>query len=180
MYLSVVKCLNRLTSRRLCSDKLCQKLGSHLARFDRIFKSVLTFLRWCSNNRSRSIRFWWLDGSTVEYLLSNNVSKTLSFFLLLRNLHIFESKGWQGYWSLVFKNLKLYLFLEHQYQPVSSFVLTAAILVYPYLQFKYCLCTSNKNQHTLVLFNGNRFRYLMEIDFVRALQHVVHEHWKKV
>jgi len=29
---------------------------------------------------------------------------------------------------------KLYLFLEHQYQPVSSFLLTAAILVYPYLQ----------------------------------------------
>jgi len=28
---------------------------------------------------------------------------------------------------------KLYLFLEHQYQPVSSFLLTAAILVYPYL-----------------------------------------------
>jgi len=28
---------------------------------------------------------------------------------------------------------KLYLFLEHQYQPVSSFLLTAAILVNPYL-----------------------------------------------
>ena len=28
---------------------------------------------------------------------------------------------------------KLYLFLEHQYQPVSSFLLPAAILVYPYL-----------------------------------------------
>ena len=36
---------------------------------------------------------------------------------------------------------KLYLFLEHQYQPVSSFLLTAAILVYPYLQLKHCLCT---------------------------------------
>jgi len=55
------------------------------------------------------------------------------------------------------QNWKLYLFLEHQYQPVSSFLLTAAILVYPYLQFKYCLCTSNKNQHALMLFNGNRF-----------------------
>jgi len=32
---------------------------------------------------------------------------------------------------------KLYLFLEHQYQPVSSFLITAAILVYPYLQLKY-------------------------------------------
>ena len=32
------------------------------------------------------------------------------------------------------------LFLEHQYQPVSSFLLTAAILVYPYLQ-QHCLCT---------------------------------------
>jgi len=32
------------------------------------------------------------------------------------------------------------LFLEHQYQPVSSFLLTAAILVYPYLQLKHCLC----------------------------------------
>ena len=31
---------------------------------------------------------------------------------------------------------KLYLFLEHQYQPVSSFLLTAAILVYPYLQLR--------------------------------------------
>jgi len=27
---------------------------------------------------------------------------------------------------------KLYLFLVHQYQPVSSFLLTAVILVYPY------------------------------------------------
>ena len=36
---------------------------------------------------------------------------------------------------------KLCLFLEHQYQPVSSFLLTAAILVYPYLQLKHCLCT---------------------------------------
>ena len=54
---------------------------------------------------------------------------------------------------------KLYLFLEHQYQLVPSFVLTAAILVYPYLQLKYCLCTSNKNQHALMLFNGNRFRH---------------------
>jgi len=36
---------------------------------------------------------------------------------------------------------KLYLFLEHQYQPVSSFLLTAAILAYPYLQLKHCLCT---------------------------------------
>jgi len=36
---------------------------------------------------------------------------------------------------------KLYLFLEHQYQPVSSFLLTAAIFVYPYLQLKHCLCT---------------------------------------
>jgi len=36
---------------------------------------------------------------------------------------------------------KLYLFLEHQYQPVSSFLLTAAIPVYPYLQLKHCLCT---------------------------------------
>ena len=48
---------------------------------------------------------------------------------------------------LWFQNWKLYLFLEHQYQPVPSFLLTAAILVYPYLHFKYCLCTSNKNQH---------------------------------
>ena len=39
---------------------------------------------------------------------------------------------------------KLYLFLEHQYQPVSSFLLTAAILVYPYLQLKHCLCTLHK------------------------------------
>jgi len=54
---------------------------------------------------------------------------------------------------------KLYLFLEHQYQLVPSFVLTAAILVYPYLQLKYCLCTSNRNQHALMLFNGNRFRH---------------------
>jgi len=36
---------------------------------------------------------------------------------------------------------KLYLFLEHEYQTVSSFLLTAAILVYPYLQLKHCLCT---------------------------------------
>jgi len=54
---------------------------------------------------------------------------------------------------------KLYLFLEHQYQPVSSFLLTAAILVYPYVQIKHCLCTRNKNQHALMLFNGNRFRH---------------------
>jgi len=39
---------------------------------------------------------------------------------------------------------KLYLFLEHQYQPVSSFLLIAAILVYPYLQLKHCLCTLHK------------------------------------
>jgi len=39
---------------------------------------------------------------------------------------------------------KLYLFLEHQYQPVSSFLLTAVILVYPYLQLKHCLCTLHK------------------------------------
>jgi len=57
------------------------------------------------------------------------------------------------------ENWKLYLFLEHQYQPVSSFLLTAAILAYPYLQFQSCLCTSNKNQHALMLFNGNRFRH---------------------
>jgi len=44
-------------------------------------------------------------------------------------------------------NSKHYLFPEHQYQRVSSFLLTTAILVYPYLQFKNCLCTSNKNQH---------------------------------
>jgi len=37
---------------------------------------------------------------------------------------------------------KLYLFIEHQYQPVSSFPLTVAILVYPYL--KHCLCTLHK------------------------------------
>jgi len=34
---------------------------------------------------------------------------------------------------------KLYLFLEHQYQPVSFFRLTAAILVYPCLHLKQCL-----------------------------------------
>jgi len=39
---------------------------------------------------------------------------------------------------------KLYLFLEHQYQPVPSFLLTAAILVYPYLQLKHCMCTLHK------------------------------------
>jgi len=32
---------------------------------------------------------------------------------------------------MLFLTYKLYLFLEHQYQPVSSFLLTAAILVYP-------------------------------------------------
>jgi len=26
-------------------------------------------------------------------------------------------------------------------------------------KFKYCLCTRNKNQHALMLFNGNRFRH---------------------
>jgi len=31
---------------------------------------------------------------------------------------------------------KLYLFLDHQYQPVSFFLLTAVILVYPYLGLK--------------------------------------------
>jgi len=51
--------------------------------------------------------------------------------------------------EMVFKvnTWKLYLFLEHQYQPVPSFLLTAAILVYPYLQLKYSLCTSDRNQH---------------------------------
>jgi len=43
-----------------------------------------------------------------------------------------------------FNTWKLYLFLEHQYQPVASFLLTAAILVYPYLQLKHCLCTLHK------------------------------------
>jgi len=52
------------------------------------------------------------------------------------------------------------LFLKQQYQAVSSFLLTAAILVYAYLQLKYCLCTSNKNQHALMLFNGNRFFHM--------------------
>jgi len=37
--------------------------------------------------------------------------------------------------SIVDKNWKLFLFLEHQYQPVSCFLLTVVILVYPYLQF---------------------------------------------
>ena len=27
------------------------------------------------------------------------------------------------------------------------------------IRFKYCLCRSNKNQHALMLFNGNRFRH---------------------
>jgi len=45
---------------------------------------------------------------------------------------------------LIYHIWKLYLFLEHQYQPVSSFLLTAAILVYPYLQLKHCLCTLHK------------------------------------
>jgi len=39
---------------------------------------------------------------------------------------------------------KLYLILVHQYQPVPSFLLTATILVYPYLQLKHCLCTLHK------------------------------------
>jgi len=57
---------------------------------------------------------------------------------------------------------KLYLFLEHQYQPVPSFLLTAAILLYPYLQLKYSLCTSDRNQHVQMLFNGNRFRLCLK------------------
>jgi len=30
-------------------------------------------------------------------------------------------------------------------------------------QFKYCLCISNKNQHALMLFNGNRFCHTASI-----------------
>ena len=46
-----------------------------------------------------------------------------------------------------FNTWKLYLFLEYQYQAVSSFLLTAAILVYPYLQLNvnqslHCSCQS--------------------------------------
>jgi len=45
---------------------------------------------------------------------------------------------------------------------INLCLLTATILVYPYLQFKYCLCTSNKNQPALLL--------SMEIHF--AMQHL--------
>jgi len=48
----------------------------------------------------------------------------------------------QKLWSKINKLMnyliswKLYLFLDHQYQPVSFFLLTAVILVYPYLGLK--------------------------------------------
>jgi len=59
---------------------------------------------------------------------------------------------------------KLYLFLEHQYQHVPSFLLTAAILVYTYLQLKYCLYTSHKYQHANIFGHGLNMPH-GEIDF---------------
>ena len=65
---------------------------------------------------------------------SYNVMGSFAFFVFVRHTC-----------SLFLVTWKLYLFLEHQYQPVTSFLLTAAILVYPYLQLKYSLCTSNNH-----------------------------------
>jgi len=63
---------------------------------------------------------------------------------------------------------KLYLFLEHQYQPVPSFLITVAILVYPYLQLKFCLCTSTKT--------STHWCYLMEVYFRLAKSISMKEH----
>ena len=76
------------------------------------------------------------------------------FALLLKSV---SSGAVQVFATKVYFTWKLYLFLERQYQPVPSFLLTAAIFVYPCLQLEYSLCTSHKNQYAEMLFNGNRF-----------------------
>jgi len=65
----------------------------------------------------------------------------MQYFLNVGSVASENQNELRGFNTLFHYTWKLYLFLEHQYQPVSSPLLTAAILVYPYLQLKHCLCT---------------------------------------
>ena len=77
----------------------------------------------------------------------------------IRNVVLLRAFSIKYHFVIVsFFTWRLYLILEHQYQPVPSFLLTAAILVCPYLQLKYSLCTSGRNQHAYRC-------YLMESPF---------------
>ena len=92
-------------------------------------KFVLTFLRWCFNNRSRSIHLCWISSVKQRF-------KNIIFALCFCAIHTFFKEKTDRDTDHLSTTLESSIcILSISINLSLSFLVTAAILVYPYLFF---------------------------------------------